>query len=179
MSNLFIGMLLLFLNFNLNIGNISIGLIPDFLGYIFIVKGVVELSNESQLFVKVKPYASGMIYYSGALYIFNLLGLGASLGFIWYILQLISVLMCLYITYFCVKGIKDMEELNGYDLHGETLYKSWIFLAVLSIISSSIAFLVGFGAIIIIIVNFIAIIMYLVNFNQTKKLYLDITNNRV
>lgn len=177
MNNLFIGMLLLFLNFNINIGNISIGLLPDFLGYIYILKGVKELSNESRFFSKVNPFARNMTYFTLVLYIFNLIGL--KIGYVMFILGLISSLLGLYVAYLCVKGIRDMEELNGWELKGETLYKTWQVLAVLSILSSTIAFIAGIGAIFMLIGNIILIIVYLVSFNQTKKLYLDITNNRM
>lgn len=177
MNNLFIGMLLLFLNFNINIESISIGLFPDFLGYIYIMKGVKELSNESSFFLKVNPFARNMTYFTFVLYIFNLIGL--KIGYVMTILGLISTLFGLYVAYLCIKGIRDMEVLNGWDLQGESLFKTWQVLAVFSIISSTIAFIAGIGAILIIIGNIILIIVYLVSFNHTKKLYLDITNNRM
>ena len=40
-------MLLVFLDFSINLGRIRIGLIPDFIGYIIMVKGLSELSDES------------------------------------------------------------------------------------------------------------------------------------
>jgi hypothetical protein len=69
MSSLFNGMVLLFLNFHINIGRSSIGLLPDFLGFIYIVKGAKELSNESEFFKKVNPYARNMTYFTLVLYI--------------------------------------------------------------------------------------------------------------
>lgn len=174
MSNLFNGMVLLFLNFNINIGRSSIGLLPDFLGFIFIVNGVKELSNESEFFKKVNPYARNMTYFTLVLYILNFLGL--RFGYTVSILQFIASILGLYVSYLCIKGIIDMEELNGWDLQGKSLYVSWVVLAVLSIITSTIGFLARFGAIILILGNFITIIVYLFHFNQAKRLYLDITN---
>ena len=36
-------MIFVFLDFDLNIGNSKIGLIPDFIGYIYMYKGAAEL----------------------------------------------------------------------------------------------------------------------------------------
>lgn len=57
MSNIFIGALFVFLNFTININGIKIGLIPDFIGYIIMVKGLAELENESPYFLKAKGFA--------------------------------------------------------------------------------------------------------------------------
>lgn len=176
MSNLFYGMVLLFLNFNINIGNSSIGLLPDFIGFIFIVNGVKELSDESEFFIKVNPYARNMTYFTLVLYILNLLGL--KFGYAMTILQFIASVLGLYVSYLCIRGIRDMEDLHGWDLQGKSLYLSWQVLSVLFIITSTIGFLAGYGAIILIIANIITIIVYLFHFNQTKRLYLDVTNSR-
>lgn len=40
MSNIFVGLLLIFLDFDLNVGSSTIGLIPDFLGGIFLMDSV-------------------------------------------------------------------------------------------------------------------------------------------
>ena len=51
-----------------------IGLIPDFLGYIFIRKGVQELREESPCFARLDPWTLGMAVYSGILYLLDLFG---------------------------------------------------------------------------------------------------------
>jgi len=44
MSRIFTGFLFIFLDFNLNLGNSQIGLIPDFIGYIIMLGGLAEMS---------------------------------------------------------------------------------------------------------------------------------------
>jgi hypothetical protein len=55
MKNLFIGFIFVFLDFNLNISNSKIGLIPDFIGYLIIINGLMDMSEESTRFIKVMP----------------------------------------------------------------------------------------------------------------------------
>ena len=40
MSSIFTGMLLVFLDFNINLGRSKIGLLPDFIGYIVMAGGL-------------------------------------------------------------------------------------------------------------------------------------------
>ena len=57
MRQIFWGMLFLFLDFNLNLGSSSIGLIPDFAGCIFLIRGLDALAGESVRFVQARPWA--------------------------------------------------------------------------------------------------------------------------
>ena len=50
MRNILIGFILIFLDFNLNLGGSKIGFMPDFLGYIIVIKGLEEMVGESTLF---------------------------------------------------------------------------------------------------------------------------------
>jgi len=72
-------MLLVFLDFNINLGRSKIGLLPDFIGYIVMAGGLAELQSESESFAKVKGFAKGMAVYSGILYLLDLLGFSFSL----------------------------------------------------------------------------------------------------
>lgn len=80
MRNIFIGLMLVFIDFNLNIGSSQIGLIPDFAGYIVLAAGLREMAGESNMFAKAGPFASGMAVYTGIIYLMDLFGVSASLG---------------------------------------------------------------------------------------------------
>lgn len=170
MSNLFIGLLLVFLDFNLNLGNITIGLIPDFLGYIYMVKGLKELARESMNFRKVEPYASGMIIYTGILYVLDLVGFSA-LGIISQLLAVISALISLYISYLCVLGVKDMEVMNKQNLNGENLLANWKVMAVCSVLSLILTFIPIIN-LIFVLITFAVTIGFLVHFNRSKEQYI-------
>ena len=113
MQKIFTGLLLVSFDFNLTLGSCVIGLIPDFLGYIFIRKGVQELREESLCFARLDPWTLGMAVYSGILYLLDLFGIGLRPGFFSYLMGAASLAASLYISYFIVRGVQDMEQNLG------------------------------------------------------------------
>lgn len=174
MSNIFIGFLLVFLDVTINAGRSTIGLIPDFLGYILMAKGLVEMAEESPLFMKVKPFATFMIVYTGILYFCDLLGISISLGIFSYLLGIVSTVISLYISYNIVMGVRDMEENYNAVLNGDSLKSTWTTLAVFSVITYALI-LVPVLNIICLIVAFIVAVVFLISFNRAKNLYYELT----
>ena len=136
MNKIFIGMLLIFLGFDINIGNSTIGVIPTFIGYIFMLKGVVEISELSDKFSKIIPCVKIMISLSIITYILDLLGLNyqiqlpVELHLLGIALLLIGLFLAatvftLYISYNIIMGIKDIEEARGKNLYSSRLYSIW------------------------------------------------------
>ncbi|MFA9381058.1 MAG: hypothetical protein ACERKO_08360 [Acetanaerobacterium sp.] len=172
MKAILIGFLLIFLDFNLNLGNSQIGLIPDFIGYIVMINGLIEMAEESQLFMKVKPYAIGMAVYTGILYFMDLIGISVSLGALSYILAIASTIFSLYISYSIVMGIKEMEGTYNTLLNADSLKSTWTLLAVFNIVTF-ISLLIPALAVVCIIASFIIAICFLVSFNRSKILYYE------
>ena len=172
MGNLFIGFILVFLDFNLNLGNSTIGLIPDFLGYIVMIKGLEQMDDESAFFMKIKPYVTGMAFYSTFLYLLDLLGVSISIGVLTYVLAIISTVISLYISYNIVMGVIDMEGKYNTTLNGNSLKSTWTLLAVLNVLSF-VTLIIPLLAIMSIIGSIIVAIIFLVTFNKSKNLYYD------
>ena len=175
MSKLFIGLLFVFLDFTINIGTSKIGLIPDFIGYLFLLNGVGELSEQSNSFYKIKPAIAFMVFYSIILYAMDFIGLSVSLGMFTYLLGIISTALSLYILHGIVSGIMDIEAASQRDLNSKTLYSIWKVLAVVSILAYFLLLVPGIN-IIVIIMGFIVHICFLVYFNHSKNLYYSISN---
>lgn len=170
MKKIFIGFLLIFLDFNVNLGNAQLGLIPDFIGYIVMINGLGEMAGESGLFLKVKPYATGMAVYTGILYLMDLFGISASLGAFSYLLAIASTVISLYISYNIVMGVKDLELKYSALFNGDSLKSTWTLLAVFNIVVY-ISLLIPALAIICIIVTVIVAIFFLVAFYKSQTLY--------
>lgn len=173
MKNIWIGFILIFLDFNLNLDNIRIELLPDFIGYIIMISGLAEMGDESLLFMKVKPYATGMAVYSGFLFAMDFMGISVSFGVLTYILAFISTAVSLYISYNIVMGVIYMERQYKTHLNGTSLKSKWTLLATFNILSF-VMLLFPFAALISIIVSFVIAIYFLVDFNNTKNLYYNI-----
>ena len=170
MRKIFIGMLFVFLDFTINLNTSRIGLIPDFIGYIIMVQGLVELADESFWFEKVKPHAIGMAIYTGALYAFDLFGISESTGILSWLLGLISTGISLYISYGIVMGVQNIESMQNRNLDGDELMAKWKMYAILSLIIYLLVFIPVLN-ILAIIAGFIIAIYFLVGLNRTKKLY--------
>ena len=172
MRNIFIGFMLIFLDFNLNLGNSQIGLIPDFAGYIVMINGLGEMAVESPQFMKVKPIATGMTVYTAVLYAMDLFGISFSLGAFSYILAIASTIISLYISYYIVLGVMDLEEKYNTLLNGASLKSTWTLLAVFNVLSF-VSLVIPAVAVVFIVVAFIVAIVFLVSFNTAKRLYYE------
>jgi len=178
-GSIFIGMIFIFLNFDLNIGNARIGLIPDFIGYSFMLNGLSELEWFSRRFSKIKPVTSGMITYSILTYAFALIGGTTSVdiqyalaphGLFLTALGLAALLISLFISYNIIMGIRDIELYQDRNLNSGRLYSTWKMMAVFSVLTFTAAIMPAL-AVVGLIVTLVATVMYLFAFNKAKNLF--------
>lgn len=186
MSNLFIGFIFTLLNFTINIGPITIGLIPDFVGYVFIVNGLNDLNHESGCFSKAKPWAIVMAIYSAIQYVMDIFGISSYLEMLGMFTGIACVAIDIYIVLQIINGIKEMEANDCADYEIDRVKSVWVVMIVINVIVatlsgmtvlsvyvglfSGIAALYLALAIPIIIAVFAVNILFLVRFNRTKKL---------
>ncbi len=168
MQHIFLGLILITLDFHLNLGRVSIGLLPDFLGYFFLIRGLQALGTESEHFAKSVPFAKVMMIYTGVIYLLDLIGVGLSSGVLSLILGLAAVVARLIILYWLVLGIQEIQQRHGRDLQADKLKNLWLALAVTNglvyvcswiPLVNVVAFLAGA----------IVTICFLVAFNRTKQ----------
>lgn len=170
MKSIFIGYLLIFLDFNFNLNGHVIGILPDFIGFILIAKGLQELSRESERFPKVRPWAIGMAVYTAVLYVLDLVGFNVDIQWLMLILSLIATSITLYISYSVILGVKDIEANRNADLNSEKLRTTYIPMAVLQVVSH-LGIFIPYLAIVCSIISVILVIVFLVQLNRTKKAY--------
>jgi hypothetical protein len=170
MSNIFTGFLFIFWDFHINLENFTIGLIPDFVGYIFLVKGITEMTSESTLFTKVRSASIGMGIYTGILYALDLFGMETQLGWLGVLLGVVSSIISLYISYTIVCGIQAIESFRAIDLNGNNLRSIWTYMVLIQI-ATYVALFIPVLAFILVIISVIITIIFLINFNTSKNLY--------
>ena len=118
MSKIFVGLLLVFLDINFTFNTTTIGLLPDFIGYFILIGGLAEMAAVNSHFGKARPFAIAMAIYTLILYILDLIGLSAALGYAATILGLLSTLISLYISYHIVQGVLELESAQARSLNG-------------------------------------------------------------
>ena len=148
---------------------------PDFIGFILVLIGLVQLAAESKRFINLKPWTLGMIIYTTVLYIFDLTGLSVHMyQFITVISGLVSVAVSLYISYQTVLGIKDIEENKKAELNSGALMKTWLVTAVFQVLSA-VAAVNHFLMIVSLLGSFVTAIIFLVQLNKSSALYENFT----
>ena len=177
MSKLFIGLLFVFLNFSINLDTAQVGLFPDFVGYILMVIGLAEMSPESNRFARARHWAIGMSVYTGLLYLFNLLGISASLGPVATILAVASTVVSLFISYNIVSAVREIETRDQIDLYGKSLMWTWKVLAIFNC-AVCLVILVPVLNLVVVVALVVVAILFLISFNATKNRYNDLKNPR-
>lgn len=173
MQNIFYGMLLIFIDVSFNVGSAKIGLIPDFLGYMLMIKGINEISSESDKFIKAKLYMKLMVVYTLCWYIGDLLGISNHINeLLSIVLGIIAMIVSLYIRYSIIAGIVDIEKKCKYNLNTQTLYSVWKAYAIFSILAC-VALLIPIVGFIIVIISAVINIYFLVAFDNSKNLYYE------
>lgn len=172
-------MLLIFFNFNINIGNATIGLIPSFIGYSYMLKGVLELQDFSNRFVTIAPFVKIMAMLHLCIYVANLFGISTEVFYpfdlnsytiLVFAMALFLTGSGLYISYYIIMGIKDIESAEERDLNTGSLYSIWKITVLLWLVAY-LALPMPFIAGIAIAVQFVVGVCYLLAFNTAKNLF--------
>lgn len=168
MNFIFWGFFFVILDFNINIGNSSIGLLPDFIGFYLIYKGAGELRELSPNFQKVTIWANCMVYISAAFYLISAIGVPDRSALS--IAGIFPALISIYIQYRTVRGILDLEETQSVGLNGRTLFLLWKVSAIFSLLPY-LTFFVPTAALVFLLLSCAINIGFLFQLYQTKKLY--------
>lgn len=174
MKLVFWGLIFLFFNFDLHVGNSTITLLPAFAGYAMIYVGLGEVV-ECERFQEVRPEAKWAAIYSAVIWILNCTGLfvsGVIARVLAIVLSIVGLVFQIYITYYIAKGVCELEEDYDLILYAKELMFSWKVVLVCLIVSQILAWLnAGVLALITLIVFLIAAIGYVVLFYKAWKGY--------
>lgn len=169
MSNIFIGYIFVFFHLKIN----GFDLLPDFIGYILIYRGLCKLTVETAIFEKAKPATIGM----GILSFMSLI-VGGTINYnslIWSVINLLATLVSIYILYIINTGIYEIEQTRNIPLNSEKLFEIWKIQSVLSIGCTVLAWIpntiIAVIAVLLTLAAIIANIVFLVNLNNTKKIF--------
>ena len=172
MQNIFLGMLFAFLDFDINLGNRTIGLMPDFVGYLLMIKGLEEMTAESALFEKARPWALGMSVYTGVLYAMAFLAMPVQLRLLNWVMGVAALVASLVISRWILRGILEIEAKRRIQLQSFQLEQLWKPLAIIQLVVAVFGWfpLIGWMCA---LAAFVMSVCYLVAFYKTKNLYLN------
>ena len=162
MKKILIGFILIFLDFDLSLGSVSIGLLPDFIGYHFLKEGITEFENRSSHFKKVEELIMPFFILSLIIYAFDLLTITAAMGYASLILTLLSAGMGFYASYHIIRGFSDMG------INKKKLENLWKIMLCARVITLALNFI----HVISILVGLVALfstVLFLSEFNKIKN----------
>ena len=138
MNKILIGLFFVFIDVNVSLGNMTVSLIPDFIGYIFLFLGLKQMQEENYWFARTKSLAVVMLLYSAFSFCADLFGfkpgvLSGKLVVIF--LGYLSTIASLYVAWSIIRGIKEMEEEKNYNFFAKRSKASWKMIAIFQLIS--------------------------------------------
>lgn len=172
MTTIFIGLFFFLIDFNIDIGSIRIGLVPDFVGYVLLVSGLREIRHHSSAFKECEDGSKIMVVISGIIYILDLFGMMSQISIISTVFGLLRQLGLLYVLYKLVAGIADIQRKVSVFLGAEALKSTWIALAAVRAITiiTSMLFLVPL-AIAGAVAAAIILIVFIYHFGKTRDMF--------
>ena len=135
MNRLFWGLLFVVLDYELKIGSVMLGLLPDFVGYWLLMKGMESLAEESVYFDRGRHWAFGLMLVHLVLYGGDLLDPPTMTALGLWVLGLVGHAVGLYLVNRMIAGIRQMEKNCGRDLQSEKLKFMWLIQAVMGTLS--------------------------------------------
>lgn len=173
MKNLFIGMIFVFLNFTISISGSSIDIIPDFIGFYLILKGLEELKGYSEKFIKIRPLVIILGIYSLLTFALGLFGITNNLGNLAFVLVLINVIALIYVTYNIILGIMDIEKNINISIETNIVMNRWKMMIAFNVLSYVVLIVLPVIAIVSVIFYLVFAVLFLVSFNNSKNLYYE------
>ena len=125
-KTIFWGLVITCLHFNLNIGDLTFDLIPSFLGWCFVLKGVSELPPCSARTAADAPLKM-MITLSAVSWCMNLVG---GLDVVGDMLSMLITFAQLYTLYLLIELVAAVERMVSHTMPVENLRLTWKFCAV-------------------------------------------------
>lgn len=168
------GLVFVFISFNIRFSNGGfLNLLPDFVGYLIIIKALDRLITEthSEDYFKTRKYAFIMFFISVIFFMMDLLGVTAnldnSLAFIIFTTSIISLIINLLFLYYLTIGTIELtqdEELS------QKLKTSFWFVAIGSVLVHLLILLPAI-ALLILVVTLIANVIYIINMNKIANFH--------
>ncbi len=171
MKTIFIGLIFILFDFPISLGPVTVGLIPTFVGFFLIAKGVKALYPYSYSFKSANTVSIISLVFSAALYAIDLFALSPLLlsnRAVSFVISIISAILYLTVIFHILKGIQELEEDNDIKLGYSQLISCWKIILVSELLIISAGFIPPL-ALLCSILSLIISIVFLVFFRRTDK----------
>lgn len=178
MNRLVLGMLFVFLDIPLELGSATAELLPDFVGYLLMMKGLQELALDSTVFQRGETVALVMAVIHGIHWLMDFFAASVQAELYAWLVGLVVTVLDLVLTYWVVKGVEDMERRYHWVLQAGKLRSMWLVQLVLTILCALLNWLPLVGTVCV-IASFVVAVCFLVSMNDTRKRYYQNKNGSI
>lgn len=137
MNLILIGLIFVLFDFQVELPNVTLGLLPDFVGYGLLSAGVGGLAGKSRTYARLKPLLTAMAGYTCVLYVLSLLRLSLPFGALFLLLNL-ALLPCF--LYELIKGLGEVRASLGAAKESPALRNAWVFHLVSVLLTAAALF---------------------------------------
>lgn len=169
MEKICLGVLFLMLDFFVNLGAMKIGLLPDFLGYWLILRGMQDLEQQCPRFRKLQPLAIGLTALGLVPFFMDVLALRAQISMFTIAMRLAEQAARLFMVGMLVKGVQDMEKQHGFALQGDKLRTLWLAWAVVSTLTWLLSWIPLVGTVAAVAGGILAICLLIAFFSTARQ----------
>lgn len=170
-QNIFFGLIIIFLDFEIAYNDSIIGVIPDFYGYLLIYRALNIISDKSAGFTKIKLFCAAAAAYEFIVWTIDIIGLRYDKALIF--VKIISFVMLIYISYYITEGIGDIQKNSGVNIYYENLAKYWKYCVTGHVLFALLSFIFTDISLILSVLSVVSGILFLCAFYKTKKIYYD------
>lgn len=184
MLRIIIGLLLILFELNLGVGSYRIGLIPDFIGYVFLFFGMKAEQEKCLTYKRDKLYMIPFCLFSYAIYMGDLYGVIEGLVIpvvnidVRMLCTFVSMLLGIYTTYAIYNGVKKVEESFSVELKTKRIMYIWRIRVLCSFVEYlSLILVIGEMYLVMAIANIISGIVMAVYVTQVAIIYSELKRN--
>lgn len=136
MNRLFWGLLFCLLDYEVKLGSAVLELLPDFLGFYLLMKGMEQLAGENRFFDRGRHLAFGLIIAAVILYIGDLTDPDVMVRMVLWAGKLGVLVAQLILIRMIITGILWLEKDRAMQLKGSLLKSLWTILIVFGPLSA-------------------------------------------
>ena len=170
MNAIFLGLALVLLDLDVTVGTATVELLPDFLGFFLILKGMTGLAEENKFFNLGRHMAFGLALVSFVLFVAAVMNPGTFGKVIFWCVGLAALIGQLTLMKKIVAGVRQMELDESRDLKGERIQAMWLILVVLSTLRHLLSWVPIVGGVCG-IAELLVAVLFLAAFRKCAKAY--------
>lgn len=144
MTYIFVGFVLILIDLTISVGKGVLDILPDFVGYILILKAMQGLAKRNPHFERGEKITRHIFWYTFVLFVADITGIFLKEGIVYSIvgaaLEAFAILASLALSYYIVTGVMRIEKAEKCDLKGKYLLLCWRIMAAFHVIAFAASF---------------------------------------